>query len=78
VYRSLLNPLKTFNHPCKLFEKDVLSLSDAEMGVLIKYQKVYDYVYECERVIISLQEENKRLKYENEFMLRLVEGKENE
>lgn len=78
MYRSLLNPLKAFNHPCKLFEKGVPSLSDAEINVMAEYKKVYDYVYECERVIISLQEENKRLKYENEFMLRLVEGKENE
>lgn len=40
------------------------------------YTKVFDQLQNVETDYITLREENKRLRYENEFMLRIINERE--
>lgn len=52
------------------------SLSEEQRGWLAEYQRVFDQLGNVERLLITVQEDNRRLKYENEFMLKLINGRE--
>lgn len=54
---------------------DYNSLSEEQRGWLTEYQRVFDQLGNVERLLITVQEENKRLKYENEFILKLINVK---
>ena len=53
-----------------------ISLSEEQKAWLTEYKRVFDQLCDVERALITVQEENKRLKYENEFMLKLINSKE--
>lgn len=37
-----------------------------------EYQRLFSHMQDCEREIITLREQNKRLQHENDFMLKLI------
>ena len=52
------------------------NLSEEQKDWLTAYQSLFNHLVDVERLLITVQEENKRLKYENEFMLKLINVKE--
>jgi len=58
---------KPFNHGL---------LSEEQKDWLTEYQKLFNQLVAVEGLLISAQEDNRRLKYENEFMLKLINGRE--
>lgn len=47
-------------------------------GILQWYQKLFDHAQNQERLIISLKEDISRLTHENEFMLKLINNRDND
>lgn len=52
------------------------SLSEEQKDWLTAYQSLFNHLVDVDRLLITVQEENRRLKYENEFMLKLINVKE--
>lgn len=54
------------------YKHEFHKLSD-RLDMVHEYSRIFDSFMYSDSLIISLREENKRLKYENEFMLKLIE-----
>lgn len=54
------------------YKHEFRKLSD-RLDMVHEYSRIFDSFMYSDSLIISLREENKRLKYENEFMLKLIE-----
>jgi organic radical activating enzyme len=62
--------------PYALYIKAVNTQNDDVIDIANSTYEIFNYLQQTDTELTTLREENKRLRYENEFMLRLINSKE--
>ena len=69
---------KHVEFPYTLYIKAVNTQNDDVIEIARSTHDIFKYLQQTDTELITLREENKRLRYENEFMLRLINSKDGE
>jgi soluble P-type ATPase len=69
---------KLVEFPLMLYNKAVSTQNDDVIEIANGAYDIFRCLQNADLELITLREENKRLRYENEFMLRLINSKDGE
>lgn len=64
-------------YPYRILDRPMPKWTEADKDFVSKYQRLFNILCSVDNYVITLREENKRLQHENEFMLRLINEREN-
>jgi hypothetical protein len=67
---------KAVEFPHEVSGKPSIKWTEIDKHYLSKYTRLFDILLEIEYQFIALREDNKRLKCENEFMIKLINERE--
>jgi hypothetical protein len=62
----------------RVLSKPMSKCTEKNKKFIDTYQRLFDVMIHLDNHIITLREENMRLKHENEFMLRLINERDNQ